>query len=156
MTMPHAASPSTAQDLPLPNVYFVSVQNGLDGQTHSLYVAADFTGAAMKKVQNICAERHNFRPYRSNSVVKMRRLRLRDYLENTGALGAAMLTARELGERDTLAALAKRPQQVRDAVAMQNLLHSEDRAPVDAEAVWAALGDALRDAEGETLQVAAS
>lgn len=49
MTMPHAASPSTAQDLPLPNVYFVSVQNGLDGQTHSLYVAADFTGAAMKK-----------------------------------------------------------------------------------------------------------
>lgn len=79
----------------------------------------------------------------------MRRLRLRDYLENTGALGLAMLTAKELGERDTLAGLAKRPQQVRDAVAMQNLLHSADRAPVDAEAVWAALGDALRDAEAQ-------
>jgi hypothetical protein len=136
-----------SQDLPLPNVYFVSVQNGLDGQTHSLYVAADFTGAAMKKVQNICAERHGFRPYRSNSVVKMRRLRLRDYLENSGALGAAMVTANELGERDTIAGLAKRPQQVRDALAMQNLLHSEQTAPVDAEAAWDALCTAMEGAD---------
>jgi hypothetical protein len=139
-----------SQNLPTPNIYFVSVQNAMDGQTHSLYVAADFTGAALKKVERLCIDRHGFRPVRSNSVVKMRRLKLRDYLENTGALGLAMVTARELGERDTLAELGKRPQQVRDAVAMQNLLHSDNAPRVDAEGVMAALGEALRAAEGES------
>lgn len=53
--------PSTAQHLLLPNVY-LSVQNGLDGQTHSMYVAADHRRRD-EKVQNICAERHNFRAH---------------------------------------------------------------------------------------------
>lgn len=95
------------EDLPLPNIYFVSVQS-LSGETHHLYVPADFSGSAFRKAQNLCADRHNFRPYRSNSVVKMRRLKLSDCLENAAALTEALATAYELGERDMIDALLAR------------------------------------------------
>lgn len=95
------------EDLPLPNVYFVSVQS-LSGETHHLYVPADFSGSAFRKAQNLCAARHHFRPYRSNSVVKMRRLKLSDCLENAAAITEALATAYELGERDMIDALLAR------------------------------------------------
>lgn len=104
--------PTSEQDLSLPNVYFVTVSSAITGETHHLYVPADFSGSAFLKTQNICADRYNFRPYRSNSTVKMRRLRLSDYLENPDALRAALVTAAELGERDTVAALRRRPQEI--------------------------------------------
>ena len=102
----------TEQDLSLPNVYFVTVSSAITGETHHLYIPADFSGSAFRKTQNICAERFHFRPFRSNSTVKMRRLKLSDYIENPDALRAALVTAAELGERDTVAALAKRPQEI--------------------------------------------
>lgn len=124
-------------DLPLPNVYFVSVTHALTGQTHHMYIPADFNGAAFKKAQNLCAERHNFRPYRSNSVIKMRRLKLSDYLENPGALPAAAAIAAELGERDMVAALAKRPQEI------AALMEQRGEA-IDFDALAKALGEQLR------------
>jgi len=102
----------TEQDLSLPNVYFVTVSSAITGETHHLYIPADFSGSAFRKAQNICAERFHFRPFRSNSTVKMRRLKLSDYLENPDALRAALVTAAELGERDTLLALRRRPQEI--------------------------------------------
>lgn len=138
---------TVSEDLPLPNIYFCSVNNALTNENHTIYVAADFTGSALKKVQRLCVDRHGFKPVRANSIVKMRRLKLRDMLECSGALGLAMVTARELGERDTLAALAKRPKQVRDAAQMQNLLSGDAGGAIDAEAVMRALGDALRSAD---------
>jgi len=136
-----------SEDLPLPNIYFVNVLNAETNETHSLYVAADLTGSAMRKVTNLCVDRHGFRPYRSNSVIKMRRLKLRDMLENSGALAQALLTARELGEKDILTALGKRPQQVRDAAQQQNLLSGDSGGSIDAEAVMRRLGEALRAAD---------
>ena len=124
-------------DLPLPNVYFVSVTHALTGQTHHMYIPADFNGSAFKKAQNLCAERHNFRPYRSNSVIKMRRLKLSDYLENPGALPAAAAVAAELGERDMVAALAKRPQEI--AAMME-----QRGETIDFDALAKALGEQLR------------
>lgn len=95
------------EDLPLPNIYFVSVQS-LSGETHHMYVPADFSGSAFRKAQNLCAERHSFRPYRSNSVVKMRRLKLSDCLENPGAIVEALTTAYALNEADMVDALLAR------------------------------------------------
>lgn len=132
-------------DLPLPNIYFVTVQSVFDATPILLYVAADFTGSALKKVQNICADQHNFRPYRSNSVIKMRRLKLADMLECPEALGKALDTAHLLGERDTIARLASRPAEVRRAVAKQGGL-GDHHAP-DAERICRILGEALRQAE---------
>lgn len=124
-------------DLPLPNIYFVSVTHALTGQTHHMYIPADFNGAAFKKAQNLCAERHHFRPYRSNSIIKMRRLKLSDYLENPGALPAAAAVAAELGERDMVSALAKRPQEIAALVEQRG-------EPIDFDALAKALGEQLR------------
>lgn len=124
-------------DLPLPNIYFVSVTHALTGQTHHMYIPADFNGAAFKKAQNLCAERHHFRPYRSNSIIKMRRLKLSDYLENPGALPAAAAVAAELGERDMVAALAKRPQEIAALVEQRG-------EPIDFDSLAKALGEQLR------------
>lgn len=124
-------------DLPTPNIYFVTVDHATEG-THHLYVAADFTGSALRKVTNICADKFGFRPYPSNSVIKMRRLKLQDMLETPSALAKAMDTARDLGERDTLAALAKRPDEV------AAMLADPQAVKVDFDAVAKALGEQLR------------
>lgn len=137
----HRGKPTQRLDLPTPNIYFVTVNSAIDGSTHHLYVAADFSGAAMRKVQNLCADAHGFRPYRSNSVVKMRRLRLQDMLETPSALAKAMETARTLGEKDTLAALEKRPEEI------AALLAGPAAQTVDFDAVAEALGEQLRALE---------
>lgn len=127
----------TEQDLSLPNVYFVTVSSAITGETHHLYIPADFSGSAFRKAQNICADRYNFRPFRSNSTVKMRRLKLSDYLENPDALRAALVTAAELGERDTLLALRRRPQEI---AAMLSL---SEQPAIDFDAVLGHLKEQL-------------
>lgn len=134
-------------DLPLPNIYFASIHNGLTGETHSIYVAADFTGAAFAKVGNLCADRFNFRPYRSNATIKLRRLKLGDMVENPYALTAAVEVAHALGERETVARLQHRPRQVQQALFSLNTDQRTLSHHVDAEAVCKALGEALREAE---------
>jgi hypothetical protein len=101
-------------DLPVPNVYFATVESATQRQTHHLYVPAAFSGAAFRKVQNLCAMRHGFRPFRSNATVKMRRLKLQDYLEYPEALERALSVALDLGESDIVKGLEQRPQQIRD------------------------------------------
>lgn len=128
-------------NLSTPNVYFVTVNSALDGSVYHLYVAADFTGAALRKVTNLCVDRHGFRPYPSNSVIKMRRMRLQDYLENPRALGMAIDTAKELGEKDIVRALEKRPEEI------AALLSSPAAITVDFDAVAKALGEQLRTLE---------
>lgn len=137
----HRGKPAQRLDLGLPNIYFVTVNSAIDGSVHHLYVAADFSGAAMRKVQNLCADAHGFRPYRSNSVVKMRRLKLQDMLETPSALAKAMETARLLGEKDTLAALEKRPDEI------AALMAGPAAQTVDFDAVAKALGEQLRTLE---------
>ena len=126
-------------DLPLPNIYFASVTSAVTGETHHMYVAADFVGAAIAKVGNLCAETKGFRPYRSTATVKLRRLKLQDYLDNPDALRLATFNAAVLGERETCLRLQHRPRQVNEALIKVG-------AKVDHEAVAAALGEALRQA----------
>lgn len=126
-------------DLPLPNIYYATVQSAITGEVHHLYVAADFTGAAITKVSNLCAEFKGFRPYRSTATVKLRRLKLQDYLDNPDALRLATFNAAALGERETCQRLQHRPRQVNAALVAAG-------AKVDTEAVAAALGEALRQA----------
>lgn len=109
MTMPQDIKNA---DLPLPNVYFASVTSAISGDTHHLYVAADFSLAAMRKVARLCADRYGFRPYRGNSVVRLRRFRLLDYLQTPQAIDAAINNAHHLGEQDTIEALNRRPAEV--------------------------------------------
>lgn len=128
-------------DLPLPNIYFATVTSDT-GKTIHTHVAADFVGAALAKVGNLCAELHGFRPYRSNAVIKLRRMKLMDYAQNPEALGVALSNASLLGERETVARLLHRPRQV------NTLLHdlASPACRVDTEAVARALGEALRHA----------
>ena len=126
-------------DLPLPNIYFATVESAVTGQTIHTYIAADFVGAAIAKVGNLCADRHGFRPYRSTATVKLRRLKLQDYLDNPDALRLATFNAAVLGERETCLRLQHRPRQVNEALIKVG-------AKVDHDAVDAALGEALRQA----------
>lgn len=105
-----------ADGIPTPNVYFVTIQSAITGQTHSLYVAADYTGAVMGKLRRLCPELYGFRPYRSNCNIKMRRLRLKDYLETPHSITGAYSVALMLNEPDMAAAMHRRPQEVSDAI----------------------------------------
>lgn len=126
----------------LPNVYFVTLNSAQTG-TLTLYVAGDFTGAVVRKVQRYCREHFQFCPYRSNSSLKMRRFRLGDYVENPQGLLDAYSFAVEQGEWDVAKKLAQRPKEV------QYLLELGHHLPPDADAVWEALS-----AEMEKLEVA--
>lgn len=95
-------------NLPRPNIYFASIYPN-DGHTFSGYFAADFTGAAMTKVSHWCVSHHGFRPYRSNSTIKLRRMQLGDLIENPNAYCAALANAKENCESDVVRALRQLP-----------------------------------------------
>lgn len=129
-------------DTILPNIYMASVSSPLAEQPIHMYVAADFTGAALRKVTNLVADRHGFRPYRSNAVIKLRRLRVADYATHPAALSEALQNAHSLGERDTLRRLADRPAQIRRALAASAAAPEQ----IDTERVWVALCRAVSEA----------
>lgn len=122
-------------DLPLPNIYLASVYP-FNKPAISVYVAADHTRPAVQKVSNMVAASHYFRPMRSNSVIKMRRLRLGDVIENPDAYTRALLSAKAAGETDIVAALRKLPQWVSE-------LTGTPIPPMDSGSLWGALTDAL-------------
>lgn len=95
-------------DLPLPNIYFCSVYPFAGHAVHT-YFAADFTQGAMQKTINWCVDQHGFRPYRSNSTIKVRRLLLGDIIENPNAYCQALKHAKDHCEADILSALRKLP-----------------------------------------------
>lgn len=99
-------------DLPTPNLYFSSVYRATAEQYH-VYIAADYTGSALQKLHNWCASQHNFRPYRSDSNVKFRRLKLGDLIENPEAYDKALALAKLSGESD----IVKRLEQLPHAIA---------------------------------------
>lgn len=112
MNQPLILSPEVRDaDLPLPNVYFVTVDSATHGR-HHVYVAADFSGSAVAKVQRHCAENLRFRPSRGNSDIKLRRFKLGDYLECPEGLQAAYELAASMHERSTVEALNKRRHEV--------------------------------------------
>lgn len=98
-------------DLPLPNLYYVSVYPN-DGHAYHTYFAADHTSIAMHKTANWCVTQHGFRPYRSNSTIKVRRLLLGDLIENPNSYCAALQHAKESCESDILTALRRLPSKI--------------------------------------------
>lgn len=102
-------------DLPVPNIYFVSVYP-LTGHPVHTYFAADFTQGAINKAVNWCVDQHGFRPYRSNSTIKVRRLLLGDLVENPNAYCQALQHAKDHCEADILTALRKLPKAIADMV----------------------------------------
>lgn len=124
-------------DVAGPNVYFVSVVSvNLPNGLLEMYVAADFVGAAIKKVQRLVASQHTFRPSRSNCVLKLRRFRLGDYVDSPQGLLSAWETAQALGELDIQAALCRRPKEVADLLSLYQPSHDD---------VWQRLADAMED-----------
>lgn len=102
-------------DLPTPNVYLATVSH--QGKTYSTFIAADYSLAAIRKVQRWCVDNHLFRPTRGNSDTKLRRFRLGDYLETPEGLHTALTNAQEAHERDTVLALNERRDHVNDILA---------------------------------------
>ena len=96
-------------DLPLPNVYLCTVYP-FEGAQVSSYVAADHTRLALHKVCNRMVDTHKFRPMRSNSTIKVRRLLLGDLIENPSAYDQALSAAKAANESDIVAALRRLPQ----------------------------------------------
>lgn len=129
------------QSVGLPNVYFCTVLHSHAG-THSIYLAADDSVAAIKKLNNYCAANLGFRPYRTTTDIKLRRFLLGDYLDNPQGLLSAMEVAQEMGERSTVKALEGR------MAAVQSKLQQVNAQPVyDFEAVADALSAELRRLE---------
>jgi len=126
--------------MPLPNVYLVTVQHG--GEVHTTYIAADYSGSAIRKAQRWCVEHHGFRPTRGNSDTKMRRFKLGDYLETPEGLGVAMINAHEAHERDTLQKLSDRRTEVDQL--LSGMTQAQQQG-VDFDAVEAALAEELRN-----------
>lgn len=122
-------------DLPLPNVYWCSVDMPEKGSFHT-HLASDHTIAAVKKMANWCAENRGFRPYRSNSQLKVRRLKLGDLIENPEAHQIALDNARAAGESDVIAALEKLPAWIAAHVQALNQPQRVTRAANDTHALW--------------------
>lgn len=112
-------------DLPYPNIYWGTVVHSTAG-TYNVYIAAQYTGAAKQKVENWCSEVHGFRPYRSNSELRLRRLKLGDIVQHPEAFDAARKFSLDRGESDIVAALDKLPAWIAEKVGVP--------MPVDVEA----------------------
>lgn len=103
-------------NLPYPNIYWVTIRATGQPQVDT-YVAGAHTEAALQKAANWCAETHHFRPTRSTSTVRMRRLLLGDLVENPQAYYDALAKARQAGERDTADDLVAMPGKAWAAIA---------------------------------------
>lgn len=95
-------------NLNLPNVYRLTVDSPFFDKPHDLYVAADFVGAAIRKAQRECILQFRFRPDRTNSVIKVQRLRARDYVQHLQGVQDAYELAYRNGEKDITDKLAGR------------------------------------------------
>lgn len=125
-------------DLPLPNIYFASI-NPYGLQPLSVYVSADFISAGIRKVANWCTHHHRFRPMKSNSVIRLRRLRMKDVVENPAAYEAAIRLAQFNGEADIVAGLEKWPEWI---AARLNVPMPKT---IDVSDVWSRLQSAVEE-----------
>ena len=114
-------------NLALPHVYRVTVFSQLVAQPVNLYVAADFSGSAIRKVQRTCVDDFGFRPHRGIAEIKMQRLKVGDYLKHLQGVQEAYERAAAANESDIAAKLSGR---------IQLILRLSGSAPVDHDAVW--------------------
>lgn len=119
-------------DLPTPNVYWSTVQY-FDGRSLNGYVAAAHTLPAMRRVVNEAQEVLHTVLTRSNSVIRLRRLKLGDLMENPGAFEQALQAARRRNESDIVKALEALPERLAKQLGVT----------VSADDLWAALGREL-------------
>jgi len=120
-----------AADLPFPNIYWATVST-FDGQAVNTFIAADHTNAAVGKVSNWCAANHKFRPHRSNSVIKLRRMLLGDVIHNPAAFDTVFAAAIANNEHDNIAKLRMLPLWIADKVKV-----TPDRIDMSsADAIW--------------------
>lgn len=123
-------------DLTLPNVYFCTVVTH-DNRTMHTYLAADHTKVVMQKVSNWCVDHHSFRPYRSNSTIKVRRMKLGDIIENPNSYCQALAHAKNQCEADIVRELRKWPQMISSITGVPlPVLDSEQAA-----SLWDALSE---------------
>lgn len=120
-------------NLELPNVYRLTIVSPFFSTPHDMYVAADFIGAAVRKAQRECVLQFGFRPMRSNSVIKVQRLRARDYVQHLQGVQDAYELAHRNGESDITDQLSGRLAMV------ARLLDGA----IDHDAAWAAICDAM-------------
>lgn len=97
-----------SDDLPLPNIYWVTVTHH-EGHSVNAYIAADHTKLAIHKVANHCADHHGFRPYRSNSAIKVRRMLLGDLINDPSVYDKALQHASSNCESDIVSGLRQLP-----------------------------------------------
>jgi hypothetical protein len=121
-------------DLPLPNIYWCSVYMPGVGEFHT-HLAGAHTRIAVFKMADWCSVTHGARPYRSNSVMKLRRLKLGDLIENPAAYQIAMDNAKWAGEGDTVVALEGLPLWIAAHVQGLNPSVRQLRAANDSEAL---------------------
>ncbi len=126
--------------LPYPNIYFASVYAIGRAGVHT-YLCADHTRAAVQKTANWCAEFHKFRPVRSNSCIKLRRLMLEDLIENPAAYDKALQLAIHNGERDNVAKLEALPEWIAQRCGVPMIGEAQVKT------LWQQAGEALRRIE---------
>lgn len=134
-------------DTPFPNIYFATIVLP-DRAPLSVYVSADFITAALKKVANWCTYHHRFRPLKSNSDIKLRRLKLDDLVENPAAFEAALRLAQFNGESDIVQRLNDLPQWVADTLGVPM------PKTLDVSSVWDRLQDAVENQERRSSGIA--
>lgn len=130
-------NPNHNVDIPGVNVYFASIfSSKLPNGIAELYVPADNVTFAVRKIQRVFRDTYNFSPVRSNSVIKLRRFKVGDYVENPQGLLSAYELAQQLGESDVMQQLSQRPKQVAEML---------DTLPT-AQSAWDQLASALQEA----------
>lgn len=122
-------------DLPLPNIYWCSVYMPGVGEFHT-HLAGNHTRLAVFKMADWCSLTHGARPYRSNSVMKLRRLKLGDLIENPAAYQTALDNAKWAGEGDVVVALEAFPAWITAHVQGLNPPARQLCAANDSQAFW--------------------
>ena len=95
-------------DLPLPNVYWCTVTLPDRKKIHT-HLADYHTKAVVAKLADWCERHKGSRPYRSNSQVRVRRLKLCDVIQTPDAYQVALHNARVAGEEELVVALRLLP-----------------------------------------------
>lgn len=119
-------------NLPQPNVYWSTVQLN-DGRSLNGYVAAGHTAPALRKVLLEASNVLKVRLSRSNSVIRLRRLKLGDLMENPQAFEEALKGAEARRESDIVLALRRLP----------NDLAAELGVMIDTDSLWGRLCDEM-------------
>lgn len=130
-------------DLPYPNIYWVTITRNdpaVYPRQLNTYIAGEHTASAKAKIHRWCKENHNFLPIYADSVLRMRRMRLKDLLLRPEIYTLALKHAKEQNERDIVKELEALPQWI------ERYLDSDKGACMPTAQLWQHLGDELHSA----------